>query len=250
MGVTMHGEPPMFDERMNAYLDGELDADDRAAFERELAADERLRAQVDRLRAIESGLGRLFPPDATMPAAPPASSASSAEPRPDRRAGMSPTLRRVIAYAAIVVLAGVGWMLVSPRAPAAPPPDAEAIYQRVGADFVPDVLCDTPPKFIAYTRDTFGVSIAADFDAGVELLGWTSQPGGYLSDAEPLRILLARAPGGVPVIAVFQRAREPDPELKSDERLRMFDTRVGGISVHEITPLDRPVLLDLLSISD
>jgi len=50
----------MSDERLNAYLDGELPAPERAALERELAAEPALRARLEALRALDAELGELY----------------------------------------------------------------------------------------------------------------------------------------------------------------------------------------------
>lgn len=49
------------DERLGAYLDGELGADERAAVEAALAADAGLRARLERLQGVRAALHNAFP---------------------------------------------------------------------------------------------------------------------------------------------------------------------------------------------
>lgn len=50
----------MSEERLHAYLDGELGAEERAAFERELAREPALRAELERVRALDVELDALY----------------------------------------------------------------------------------------------------------------------------------------------------------------------------------------------
>lgn len=60
----------MPDERVMAYVDGELDAVARAAFERELAADPDLRAAVEREQALRAALAAAYDPVLDEPVPP------------------------------------------------------------------------------------------------------------------------------------------------------------------------------------
>jgi hypothetical protein len=93
-----------------AYLLGELSGEETAAFERAMAADPALRAEVERLRPVVTRLHRL-PPAAWEPAQPPP--LTPPEPAPPRRRLV---LRPVVAAACALVLVAAGVGLDAPRA--------------------------------------------------------------------------------------------------------------------------------------
>ena len=113
----------------SAYLLGELDPAQTAAFERALAADPKLREEVERLRPVVTRLERMpadawegpEPPPLTLPGSP-----GEAEPgRAVRRRGTSRrlVLRPLVAAACAVVLlaagAGLGFLLDREPSPSA-----------------------------------------------------------------------------------------------------------------------------------
>lgn len=254
-----------FNERANAYLDGELSAAETAAFEAEMREDPDLAEAVGNVRTIEAGLREAFGADAerarqTIPD--PLAMAEAEHIRlPDadreeksfRSAGWLP-----YAIAAALLLATVGvWFQVGSGA-MHEVPSAAFIYRQAAATLEPAVVCDTPEKFIAYTEETLNEPIGADFSAasnlGITLVGWDVLGGDYnpgVSDDLP-RLLYARAPDGTPIVVYFREkghgepALAPPPGSAATDAVSVHTKRLGSVTAYEISPLEKPVILDLL----
>lgn len=105
-------------EQLSAYLAGELDADERAALEAELARDPALRARLGRVRMVGDALERLpepVPPDGLrqriLSAAAPEIAGQRADELAERRERRARTLRPLAvaaAAAAVIGVVGVG----------------------------------------------------------------------------------------------------------------------------------------------
>jgi len=230
----MSQERPNPEDLMNAYLDGELDEETVTLFEAELAQNPAMRERVEKLQAIEAGSRRLHGQGAH---------AEDVPVMPRSQATFRFPMFRVVAYASALLLVGGLWFVLS-RAGATARPDGAAIYAEVlAADFQPTDLCDTSEKFTRYTMEAYGEEITADFESDIEFVGWR-YPGNEYGGA---RVLLARAPDGTKVIAIFQERGAPAPRLADSSNLRRFRAVVGPVVVHEISPLEHPVLLDAIS---
>ena len=171
----------------------------------------------------------------------------------------------VFAVAACVVLAAVlGAVWINAR-PSLEPIDAHWMYATLTTHMQPQVICDTPEKFIEYTLQSLGAPITADFTAGVGLIGWRSvDPGAYEDDSEPIgrRVLLARvqSPGDTPVLLVFDPLGAAPPELTDwpsflrdrppAADLNRFKREIAGVHIYELTPLSEPLVLPILSLAD
>lgn len=241
--MTDH-QPDQHDERLFAYADGEMSPEESAAFERELMRDPALRDRLGSLRSIDEGLTRIADPK-NAPAAAPATT---------RRRLSGPVLWGALA-ASIVVVGALVVQFSTPSAPAfTPKPHAERRvstaedYRRITHTFEPHIVCDTPGKFARYTVDAFGAEIGADFDAGTTLVGWRAYGSSYDPDepAPSRRVLLARSPGEAMVIAYFIPEGLERPEVSLDGGLTMFESRIEGVHVIEITPDDEPSVLPVL----
>lgn len=220
------------EDTLNAYLDGELVGADLADFERALDSDAQLRARVERMRKIEGTLCKIHAAD----------SVPSVTNLPKKTAI---SWQRALPYAALVAI-GVGIWFFTSTQNRPDPLDGSGLYQRTVVLFEPQKVCDTPAKFEQYTLEAFGRTISADFDAGVALIGWRTPRNRYEPDSEDgPRVLLARSVNGTEVLAVFQDPSLPAPRVGSD--LNRFDRRVGPVRVFEITPLDEPEVIGLLT---
>ncbi len=95
-------------DQLDGWLDGQLDPDHAAEFERRLAAEPELRAEADRQRAVDATLRRAFEPPAAI-AGPAASPAPLAGPGSGRHGPW-------FVAAAAAALVGVGlWAALGPR---------------------------------------------------------------------------------------------------------------------------------------
>ena len=118
-------------ETLNAYVDGELDAQDRRAVAETLARDPILAARVATLTRLKQGVKQAV----TAAAVPP------------RRA---PIARAYIGWAcaaALVVLVGTGWLALSSRAPADSARAAFTAWSAAGSPANDVRLAGGPPGF-------------------------------------------------------------------------------------------------------
>jgi hypothetical protein len=179
-------------ERLADYLAGELDADERAALEAELARDPRLRAQLDAIRQADAALGQLaspVPPEGfeqrlrtaledelerqLAPAVRPAAAPADELARRRERRFPAWVPRLAGAAAVLVLLAGV---LVTTGLPgtddavfeAADAPDVAADDAPVAED-APDEPVEGAPEAMAAPGDG-PVLMAADRELDEELL--------------------------------------------------------------------------------
>lgn len=236
-------------DRLNAYIDDELAPNERAEFEAMLDRDPELRGHLARLRMAEQELRGAF--HATTPATPPLPDAAAAgqtrAPAAPIRTFLSFELQRRhlagLAAAAIFIAATVGLVLYL-TTPVGKP--ASWLYARHSYSMEPDHICRTPEEFIDYTYEQLGQAVTADFDAPPELVGWVAPDGYRRSDADAKRILLARAPTGEPIIVLFQ-ANHWWKLHRDDESVHVFRRKLGDVHITELSPFDRPMILDLIS---
>jgi hypothetical protein len=219
-------------ERLERYLDGLMEPDERAEFEREAAASPALREQVALQSRIDAGLRRLMEPR----------EASAAEPEPvvTRRLWRPAWLA---AAAAVAVVAAGAWWFVG-RGPSGPDPLEAEYRQVVAAGFVPTVVCTTDEQFRNWVNDKFGEPLQPKPERGdVQYVGWNASR--VLSSYSGL--LLARV-GDDESVVLIDRAVAEDERLPApaDPSLHQYRRVFGGLVLYEITPLDRPAVLDSL----
>jgi anti-sigma factor RsiW len=101
---------PLDDERLSAYLDGDLDELARARFERDLAADPRLRDALDLLRRTTAFVAREAPAEPPRGFADRVSDAVEALPTPSRAGRW----RGAVGWAGVVALAAAALVVVGP----------------------------------------------------------------------------------------------------------------------------------------
>ncbi|MEL6498138.1 MAG: hypothetical protein AAF937_05160 [Planctomycetota bacterium] len=226
---------------IHAYLDGELDAKQTQRLAARRTSDAKLDAritelsQVDELLRVEFGY---------------LSDKATTAMRPPRRHGRL----AVLATAAALLLATMVWLHgvpnTTPETTRRPLQIAE-LYLRHTQQFVPDVICDTPSKFIAYTQTAFGSGVKADFNSDLNLIGWKASV--YQDDRDNddgSRILLATNSNDDKIITVFV----PDGPYAMRSRatingtsISAFRQQVGDITVIELSPLSEPSVLRVLS---
>jgi hypothetical protein len=104
------------DEKLMAYVDGELAGPERSAFEAELARDPALQAEADRQRRLRARLAATFDPVLDEPVPLPLTMAAQAANEPRRRAWSLPQWAGMAACLALGVLVGRG-LLQPPAGP-------------------------------------------------------------------------------------------------------------------------------------
>ncbi len=249
---------------LDAYLHGGVSADERAAFERQTEGDDRLRAEVERQRALDAALGRLFvPPSADQMLArlhaPPAQNGSvgakltrsSARPaaQPPQRAVRAWWWRGLAAAAAIALLAvGVRWFVVTrPSEPPGPViaasstrPLAEVYRRQVADGFKPEWVCKNDQEFASTYWWILGQGmIVANLPEGVEALGVD-----YGRAISPKTTLLLARVRGTEVLVFADRLEDDPGQPPPDGGLNQFYRVVGGLVLYELSPLDRAYLLE------
>lgn len=238
--MTNPREPQLNDrdwDRINALVDGELAGEALDAFRRELDQRPELLEAARSAGAVDASLSDMVRRE-TRDHAP------HRFPTARWRKLAPLTIAAAVLIAGALVLRSVT-LTTEQRAPIIT--NVAAVYDRYADRERPTVVCDTPEKFVAYTREAFGRRISADFNAGVAFIGWV-YPDDTYRDRMPVtgrRILLSRAPDGTPVIAVFQPRGWPAPQ--DDGTLKVKSIEIAGIGVHEIGPGEEPAVVALLS---
>lgn len=248
----MNGEPSSERDRLlDLYVDGLLDGPRRKSFDRQVAQDPTLRAEIDTQTMIDESLKRLYPaPAADRAIAILEGRASDAAPA-SKQMTRSGKGSRGFVLAAALVMGAVGiWRMVSFLNPE-PPPGAEryrwrdlrtTYYDEIEAGFNPQWTCDTDEEFASTFRGRFQQALLlAQTPSDVSPIGLAY--GHSLS--EQTVYLLARV-RGEPVIAFVDTAQnDKATHLPSSERLSLFQRDVGRLTIYELSPLDRPFLLEL-----
>lgn len=239
--------------QLDAYLDGLLNDEQRAEFERRLAQDSALREAVQLHHAIDASVRRRF--------APRKSDALLAHLRQttnvNGRAGVAvrmqkPTPRRQrLAAAALLALIGIsGWQIISYLRPQ-PVFDPyagqhyrafETVYRDELADgFEPDWVCESDEVFAQTFEQRLGQPLLlAQLPPGDAMVGLA-----YCNSLSRRTIhMLARA--GHTSILVFVDKIDFDarPTVAAESGLNLFRRQLGSLVLYELTPLAAPRFLD------
>ncbi|MEE8169463.1 MAG: hypothetical protein V3T70_02850 [Phycisphaerae bacterium] len=239
---------------MDAYLDGVMDEAERRTFEQRLDQDAELRAAAALQRDIDDVLRRRFAaPDGErvrqrIESANGRSVRTAARPR---RAAARRTWG--LAAAAVVVLAaGVAWW-TWPRTPSVTGPEpwrtlAQVYQDDLAAGWKPEYVCTDPDHFaiIHFRRLGQGAMLADMSPPGIQLLGISYAR----SMSDRTTYLIARIEGK-PVAAYLDRLEHDEgATLPPDSGLNLFRRELEPLVLYEVTPLDRPHLLDLYQLRE
>jgi hypothetical protein len=240
---------------LDAYLDGQLDAPERARFERRLRLDPELQAELELQRRVDEALRRRFRPPSPQRILQ-ALSGRASEPEilrlpPSRRWFQRPW--GVAAAASIVVaLLGANWYVwttlphgLGPR-PARPPIELvslESGYQHeIKKGFRPLWLCETDHQFASSIFRSLGQGLLISLPPpGIKAKGLSYCP----SLSENTMILLAEVESHPVVVFIDRLAADSRPSLPGDSGLRLFRREVGTLVLYEVTPLSEPRVLEL-----
>jgi hypothetical protein len=239
------------DPRLDLFLDGLLEGEELAAFERELRDSPGLRRQVELQASVDEGLRGLYgyrEAAAFVPLLPPAVLGRvDAADRPVVRAG--PALRwRGYAMAAAVLLsvAGLYAVYIGRSTAIDRSLSPETVYAMVEG---PEFVCTTDEAFAAAVMDRLGqpLMLAAGGAEGIEAVGW-AYGDGYQGEiiGEKTLVLITRV-RGEKVLVFMDRVREDRPlSIAPGKGLNLFRRVAGSVVLYEVTPLERAEVIDRL----
>lgn len=233
MTAREHPYPPE-DTLLDAYLDGQLDAERSSAFEAEIASSPELRAAVDLQRRIDASLARLF-------VEPPAESLDPKAKPPSRRL-IHPALLG-LAAAVLIVTAGL-WAFATLALQESRDRLGPAYQEIVAAGFEPQIVCTTTEEFAGWLRENYGQALYPADDPGIQYVGWSyaNVVSGYSG------VLLANVDGERVIVIVDRRDRDDARQLRPQDRsLSIHRRAIGDLVLYEVTPLGRARILPVLS---
>lgn len=232
------------DELIARYLDGMLEGDELAAFERAIPSDPELKSAVESDRRMMDRLRTVLGP-------PPAGQATDARPpvQQSSRSFRPPSVRLLGGIAAaVLIVVCIGIAYTSKRAAnqafATPTVEPAEVYRTAhDRGFEPAWVCEDDAQMLAYTRERFRRGMLFTPTKGVELVGWGYVPG-VLSDQTAA---LFAEHGEHHIVLLVDRSKHDrpleDPSVENPG-LHLFRRIVGRFVLYEISPLERPVLLD------
>jgi len=243
--------PSPWNARVEEYLDGAMNPEDRHEFEAQLARDGSLREQVELHGRIDQSLGRLF----EEASAHRLTGAASDHGAMRLAAGRGSRPRSRMAWygaAAALLLVALGVWMFWPRPAAEPSParfvSAQQAYISIGArGFTPQWVCESDQEFAAAVETRLGQALVVPLATpGVEVRGWSyGNPRDGFTLSTGTMILMARVENDD--ILVFMDRAENDRGLKLDDdpcNMKIFRKQVGGIVLYEVTTREAPAVLD------
>jgi hypothetical protein len=234
--------------RLDRYLDGLLDPQEAAAFEREVAADPALAAELELQRRIDASLSRAF-------AYPEGVEASLLDPAPipfvpaKRRFSW----KRVAAVASLAASLTVAYIVSRPGAFDPPLKGGAAftmtaceVYKRLNDNnWVPSYKCKNDEEFVAAVRKRLGTAVLIPLGTvGVTLDGW-GYPDSY--EGSPLSIhamYLMTHVGDRRVLVMMDTKANENPVPKGTCEVNLFRREVGSMVLYEVSPLDAPKAIE------
>lgn len=231
-------QAPFQHDDFEAWLDGQLDPERRAAFDRQVEADPALKQQAALQGEIDAGLRRLFTPPTShspMPALIPAPAARWK----NWKAGL-------LATAAVVLLAVAGsWGVGKWREAQRFMPDGlerfDWVYrQRVAEGFDPNMVCENDLQFATAIWTVTQQGLLLNDVDDLRILGFTTSRC-FKGQSRVLLTLVQGAPVMVFVAPTANDTRQPTSKAGT---LNVFHRTVGPASLYEVTPLPESHLLD------
>jgi hypothetical protein len=240
----MNGPPHM----LEAYLDGLLQGEERAAFLPGLEQDSALAGQVALQRRIDASLSRLFiaPAGGDL-------RVLAADARAPRKA--RPLRVGVLAVAAIIGLVAVGALQfwsefrvrhLDRRYPPKPWRGMAQVYEEtVARGFKPNWVCKDDEEFATAFRRRLGQGLAVlSPPPGIAWAGVD-----YTNTISSLTMtVLAHVHGEKVIVFADRKARDKAATLPPGSTLHAFRGEAGDLVLYEVTPHPRPFLLDLFFI--
>ncbi len=241
-------QPDQPNERLESYLDGLLTPDERAVFEKELAADPQLRRECELQGKIDASLGKMFaapdPPADILALADREITSDEPSELPNRNQDETKKRRRTVL---MVLAASLVWVVVGLKVYRQSTDDGYRelaladIYQKcVDRGFRPKWVCEDDRQFAETFQRRQGIPLLLKPEAQEAMVGLS-----YLKGiAELTTTMLARVEGQPILVFVDNLQNDPQPQKPSWwSGLKLFRQELGGLVLYEITPLAEPRVL-------
>lgn len=251
------------DDRLDAYLDGLLDPASRAEFEQRLASNPALRSELQRQRAIDEAIQNLYPVPAAQRAA---AILEAARTRAVARAecddpAAAPALRvrrvsRAVGWMAVaaglVLLVGGWWVYRSLNPPGdlatgptvvfSPMEPAAAIAKIEREKHEPDIVCDDDQQFaaLAWLKTGQGLLLKTPIPPDLRIVGWSMKT---VMSWKTLVLMVQSGDQWVYVL-VDNISNDRSISMPAGSAYRVHRGQVGQVVLYEISPTDKPVVLD------
>ena len=239
--------------RLDAYLDGVMAPDECAEFQREIDSDDDLRAQVELQKEIDQAFGRLFQPPSAERVPVVITDLRQSEPytlptTTKRDWGAVP--RRLAVAAALVAGVFGGWLTWNALQPSSvsnsygPWRSIEVVYaDSVANGMKPEWTCDSEPEFADSIRNHFGYAAVIPFELpdGMAALGLA-----YCNSISRRTVCFLAEVNDEPVIVFIDRVETDSGQtIEESSGLNLFSRRIGRLVLYELSPLEKPALLEL-----
>ncbi len=243
------GQP---DTRLDAYLDGVMTSDQCAEFEREIESDDDLRMQIKIQKEIDQAFRRLFQPPSAKEVPVVITDLRESEPYtlpPTTKRDWGAVPRRLAVAAALVAGLFGSWLIwnaVGPKGSGGYGEwrSFETVYaDAVANDMKPEWTCDTEPEFADSIRNHFGQAAVIPFELpdGMVALGLA-----YGNSISRRTVYLLAEVNDQPVIVFIDRVEaDQGPTVDESSGLNLFKRRLGRLVLYELSPLEKPALLQL-----
>ncbi len=218
-------------ERINAYLDGSMSAEERSAFEAELVVNAALRDELEVFAAVDASLSRQFV------------YAEAQEPAPiPMRRGM-PRFVKWSALAAGLALAAVAaWYALRPDPLLIPPQQVWANMEAV--NFKPVWRCENDEQFRQLLTARLGEAFVIEENERLRVLGWAYGADYVQYPLSKDTLILINKVGDEHSIILIDRAdKERNLKVPRESGLHIYRKRFGGLVLYELTPLPEPAVL-------
>ncbi|MCX5688905.1 MAG: hypothetical protein NTV94_03805 [Planctomycetota bacterium] len=219
------------------YLDGLMTAEQAALFERELANNPALSAEVDLQRRIDQSIARQY----SYPAN---SDTSLPEPKPiPFRPKAGPNWIRTGALGAVAACVTIACWMINPFEPApvvVPQARLSAcdVYTQLEmANWVPSFKCKSDDEFVAAVAKRLGSGMLIPLSTvGVTLDGWGYADGYVGSPLSKDTMYLLTHVGDQRVLVLMDLKKNDAPITKGACCTKVFRREVGPFVLYEITP--------------
>ena len=219
------------------YVEGLLEGDELARFERDLAASPALRAELEAMHGIDASMKRAFTFHSD-PIDPP----HSLPHRRPRRA-----LQLLAAAAMIAIGAAIVFFAMRPAAPHEF--NARDLYTGfINAGYQPKWVCASEDEFITYSREHLGQALRPTPPPSIQLVGWA-----YAEELKDLGfdkyavVILTRV-DGTEVLGVFDPTATGHLPADPKGKLHIFPQTLGPLTMYEVSPLDTPRIAPAMTV--